>query len=357
VETTNDFAARWAVRADAGNLSPDEQRELDAWLAADPRHLGAYVRARAQWVDLDRLAAMRGPARSQESSPAGSPSEETDRDPAGGGRAGNTSKSAITTTPNLSRRQLLAAAFAGVGVFGCGLFWRTYKDPERYSSGIGEMRRIALADGSMLLLNTNSDVIVRLTKQQRDVQLVRGEAMFEVAHDKSRPFVVQANDARVRAVGTAFAVRLEDARIEVTVTEGVVEVIDLGFMSELDRVVPITSGANVRRVNADERAIIASAHPPKVERVAPGEADRKLAWREGLVSFEGETLQAAVSEINRHNRRQVVIGDAQVAAMPVVGVFRATDIEGFAAAAAAALNIRATADGDVIRLQSRSPRQ
>jgi transmembrane sensor len=329
VETISELAARWAVRTNAGQFRPDEQRELDSWLAADSRHLGAYVRARAQWVDLDRLAALRGPARD----------------------AGLASH--FEMTPSIfSRRRMLAAAVAGVGALGGGLFWTILRnDRERYLSGIGEVRRIALADGSTLLLNTNSEAIVRLTKQRRDVRLVRGEALFEVTHDESRPFIVQANDTGVRAVGTAFAVRLENAQVDVTVTEGVVEVADLGTMSGFDQGVPATSSVVVKRVAAHQRAIVAPARPPDVEPVAPAEADRRLAWREGMVSFDGELLQTAVSEINRHNRRQIVIDDPWLASMPVVGVFRATDLDGFAAAAAAALKARATTDGDIIRLQ------
>jgi transmembrane sensor len=332
VETINELAARWAVRADAGNLSPDEQRELDSWLAADSRHLGAYVRARAQWADLDRLVALHGPRR-------------------------GTTNSNPDTTPALSRRRLLATALAGVGVLGGGACWTILRDDrERYSSGIGEVRRIALADGSTLLMNTNSEVTVRLTKERRDVRLVRGEALFEVAPDKSRPFIVRANDTAVRAVGTVFAVRLENARVDVTVTEGVVEVADLRTRSGFGQGPPADTGAGVKRLAAHQRAIVAPARPPDVEPVVPAEADRRLAWREGMVSFDGEMLQTAVLEINRHNRRQIVVDDASLASMPVVGVFRATDLDGFAAAAAAALNARATRDGDIIRLQHGPPR-
>ncbi len=325
METISELAARWAVRADAGALSPDEQRELDTWLAADSRHRGAYVRARAQWVDLDRLAALQGPAGGTDG-----------RFPAAG----------------LSRRQLLAAGIAAIGFLGGGLSWLIVREgQERYTSGIGEVRRIALEDGSTLLLNTASEVTVRLTKQQRGIRLVRGEALFEVAHDKSRPFIVQANDTAVRAVGTAFAVRLDAAQVDVTVTEGVVEVVDLKTMSGLGPATTPVSRFEVKRVAAHEHAVIARSRAPEVEPIAPAKADRQLAWREGMVSFDGETLQTAVAEINRHNRRQIVVDDPALAAMPIVGVFRATDLEGFSAAAAAALKARAIPDGDVIRLQ------
>jgi len=325
METISELAARWAVRADAGALGPDEQRELETWLAADSRHRGAYVRARAQWVDLDRLAALQGPAGGTDG-----------RFPAAG----------------LSRRQLLAAGIAAIGFLGGGLSWLIVREgQERYTSGIGEVRRIALEDGSTLLLNTASEVTVRLTKQQRGIRLVRGEALFEVAHDKSRPFIVQANDTAVRAVGTAFAVRLDAAQVDVTVTEGVVEVVDLKTMSGRGPATTPVSRFEMERVAAHEHAVIARSRAPEVEPIAPAKADRQLAWREGMVSFDGETLQTAVAEINRHNRRQIVVDDPALAAMPIVGVFRATDLEGFSAAAAAALKARAIPDGDVIRLQ------
>ena len=348
METISELAARWAVRADGGAISPDEQRELETWLAADSRHRGAYVRARAQWVDLDRLAALHGPA--GEPPAASSMVEEPVPNPTAA-NAGVTVKPGATAAA-LSRRQLLAAGIAAVGVFGGGLSWMILREGrERYASGIGEVRRIALEDGSTLLLNTASKVTVRLTKKQRDIRLVRGEALFDVAHDKSRPFIVQANDTAVRAVGTAFAVRLEAAQVDVTVTEGVVEVADSKTMAGLGPATQATLRPEVKRVVAHERVVIARARAPDVKPIAPAEADRQLAWREGLVSFDGESLQAAVAEINRHNRRQIVIDDPVLAAMPIVGVFRAIDLEGFSAAAAAALKARAIPDGDVIRLQ------
>jgi transmembrane sensor len=326
VEPISEQAARWAVRADAGSLSPDEQRELDAWLNADPRHRGAYVRARARWVDLDRLAAIHGPASSE------------------------TAKA--ETAPSFSRRQMLAASVAAITVVGGGLSWIVLRGGrEHYTSGIGEVRRIALEDGSTLMLNTATEVAVQFSKRQRDIRLIRGEALFEVAHDQARPFIVYANDTAVRAVGTAFAVRLESSQVDVTVTEGVVEVTDRTTASGSAQESPVSARAQPQRVAANERVVITHARAAELETIAPAEAIRQLAWREGMVSFDGESLQTAVAEINRHNRRQIVIDDPALAAKPVVGIFRATDLDGFSAAAAEALKARAISDGDVIRLQ------
>src|SRR5579859_5234878 len=125
VETIDELAARWVVRVDAGNLRADEQRDFDAWLVADSRHLGAYVRARAQWIDLDRLAALCGRGHAQPHSPP----RELQR-----------------TTPVVSRRRLvvsrrrlLAAAVAGTGMLVGTLPWTIlHRDRQGYSSGIGE---------------------------------------------------------------------------------------------------------------------------------------------------------------------------------------------------------------------------
>jgi transmembrane sensor len=199
---------------------------------------------------------------------------------------------------------------------------------------------------------TATEVSVQLTKQERDIQLIRGEALFEVAHDKTRPFIVRANDTAVRAVGTAFAVRLEAAQVDVTVTEGIVEVAEQTMAPGSGPTSSPTSRPDVKRVAANERAVITHMHAPEVRPIAPVEADRQLAWREGMVSFDGESLQTAVAEINRHNRRQIVIDDPALADKPVVGIFRATDLDGFSAAAAEALKARVVRDGDVIRLES-----
>lgn len=326
MEPINEVAARWAVRADAGSLTPDDQRELDVWLNADPRHRGAYVRARAQWADLDRLAALRGPASSVPDN--------------------------VKASPAISRRQLLAASVATITIMGGGLSWFLLRGGrEHYTSGIGEVRRITLEDGSTMLLNTATAVTVQFSKRERDIRLIRGEALFEVAHDKARPFLVRANDIAVRAVGTAFAVRLEAAQVDVTVTEGVVEVADSATAHESGPSSPPASRPEAKRVAANERVVIASARAPEIRHISPAETERQLAWREGMVSFDGESLQTAVAEINRHNRRQIVVDDPALAAKPIVGVFRATDLDGFSAAAAAALKARAIPDGDVIRLQ------
>jgi len=315
----DEHAARWAVRLASEALSVDERQQLECWLHADPRHRGALVRARAHWAGLDRLAALHRPA--------GEP------------------PATAANRPRFSRRQWIGAAAAAATALGSGLTWLARRSrPQHYLSGLGEVRRIPLADGSTVVLNTSSELVVNIDDQQRHLALIRGEALFEVAPDNARPFVVLTEAMAVRAVGTAFDVRLEADRLDVTVTEGTVE---LRHSSASPAQPP------GQRLSANERAVVDRTHAVEVRSIAAAEAERQLAWRDGLLSFNNETLAAAAAEINRYNRRQVLVDDAGLASMPIVGRFRTTDIEDFARAAAAALNAQIVVDGGQLRLRPR----
>lgn len=317
--TIEEQAARWAVRLASEALSAEAQRQLQHWLQADARHRGALIRARAQWVALDRLAALHRAERRIPRAASG---------------------------PRLSRRHWIGVAAAAATALGTGLAgWALRARPTRYVSGLGEVRRIPLADGSIVLLNTSSELSVHIDAQQRQLALLRGEALFQVAPDRSRPFVVLTEAMAVRAVGTAFDVRLEAHGLDVTVTEGTVELRHAGAEH---------APGQAQRVRMNERAVVDRALGVQVRAIAAAEAARQLAWREGLLAFSNEPLAEAAAEINRYNRRQVLIDDARLAARPIVGRFRTTDIDDFARAAAAALNAQILVDGAHLRLRPRT---
>lgn len=314
-EHTNEIdeqAAEWAVRLGSRKLLPEEQHQLDAWVAADQRHLGALVRARAAWARTDRIAAL---------------------------VAGSQPNDSTLSSPE--RRRVLAAAMAGAVVVGTTGWLLSAREGTSYKSGLGEQRRVPLADGSIMLLNTQSEAVVHFEQARREVRLVRGEALFDVAKDRNRPFVIEANGVRVRAVGTAFAVRVEEAHVDVTVTEGIVEV---------SHSASSTNDISYR-VTANEQAVAQRTGAIVVEAVQPEVTQRRLAWRNGMVAFAGEPLRAAVLEVNRHNSKQIVIDDVALAERPLVGIFRATDAETFARTAAAALGVELQIDGDTLTLR------
>lgn len=322
VRTTNDEAAAWAVRLDGAGLSAEEQRDFEQWLEASPQHQGALLRAQAVWMSLDSPGAQ-SPTTADPVSPQAVPvGRETGR---------------VRVRSGLGRKAWIAVA-AGLATAVVGLAghqaWLLRGDV--YETSIGEVRRIALEDGSAVTLNSDSRATVRFEPGLRTVRLTRGEGLFEVAKDKARPFMVLTDQVSVRAVGTAFSVRAVADDVLVTVTEGVVDVTPRHDVAH--------------RLGVNQRAEIHSQRPMRVTSESATETHRQLAWREGLVSFSGESLADAVREVNRYSRRQVQIADPALASMPVIGIFRAGDVDAFAQTTAAALGIEARTDGQVIRL-------
>jgi transmembrane sensor len=354
-QRTDLTAAEWAVRLNERKLTAQEQTELDQWLDADTRHPGALLRARATWADLDRLAALRGhgiapPAPNEEDEEPEDNADSLSRllpaamaAPPPLTESGELERGPFTSRPQSRRRFLIAAGLASVSLGGAGLWWIEQRD-HTYVSRLGEIRRVKLSDGSRMVLNTASEATVRFDKARREIELTTGEGLFQVVKDPARPFVVRAGFVSVRAIGTVFAVRTAGQRVDVTVTEGVVELVDNS-----------TSGGGViRRIAANERATVMETSQVQVQSIPHAEAERRLAWRDGMVDFGGEPLTTAVEEINRHNRRQIVVDDPALASRPVVGMFRANDPDNFAATVAAALGVQSVDQDDAIHLRLHS---
>lgn len=299
-------AARWVVRVDRDGeaVRPD----LDAWLAGDRRRVGAYARAEAGWTRLDRGRAL-----------AGQP-------PVG------------VEYARPRRRGVLA----GLGAMAAG-FAALVVAPrllaKRYDTTLGEIRRVPMTDGSVAAINTSSELEVNMQPRLRAVKLQRGEAWFAVAKDVHRPFVVESGPVRVRAIGTAFSVRKREGGSDVLVTEGVVEV------WTKDGATP------PRRVAAGERVFANNDTGVLVPPEADDDLARRLAWRDGQIVLDGQTLTEAAAEFNRYNDRKIEIADARLADARFVGWFRTNDPEGFAEAAAATFNGKVALRGDAIVLR------
>jgi len=296
-------AFSWVARLDSDADNPDLQRELDQWLAEDPRHRGAFLRAQALWLRLDR-------ASQAESLPA---------------------------PRRLTRRRLLVGSAVAALAAGIGAVW--LMQPEQvFDSALGEIREVPLADGSTAQLNTQSQVEVVMRASARRVRLRRGEAWFKVKKDPDRPFVVESGPVRVRAIGTAFSVRRLEQGSEVQVTEGIVEAWLAG--AEAQRV----------RVAAGQSAILQENEPPRLLPASAADIDRKLAWRSHKIDLAGETLGDAVAEFNRYNRRPLVIRQRSLIGKRFYGVFRIDDPEGFARALHSSLNVPVTIDEKSIEI-------
>jgi transmembrane sensor len=172
---------------------------------------------------------------------------------------------------------------------------------------------------------------VRLTPKRREVELLRGEGLFTVAHDTSRPFDVSAADTVVRAVGTAFSVRLGDHKqVDIIVTEGRVAIDPPD--DSLDSRLPQTVALPTLSTLTEGETVTVKARHLNVRRIASEDMTRKLAWTQGRLWFDRVTLSEAVSEFNRYNLRQLVIDDPNIENIHIGGAFNATDLDSFVAA-------------------------
>jgi transmembrane sensor len=332
-KTIDKQAADWVARLDGSALAVDEQAALDAWLQSDVRCQGAFARARAALFVVDGQQAAARPWR----------------------------RPMVPVT----RRGLMAASVAGLA--GSLLLLQSRRpvaQPRRFDSEIGEVRVIPLDDGSRITLSTNSAVTVDYRPAQRLVRLLRGEAYFEVAKNKARPFVVVGPKAQARAVGTAYSVRLlDDGQMKVLVTEGLVSVERPEDKARgpfatlwtpaagIDNLVYVRAGeeASVRLMGADAGAdsgrVLVS-----IAAVSAAAAERALLWREGRLSFEGQSLADAVAEFARFSDHRIVIKDPRLAGEHVSGLFAASDPVGFSRAVSLALGAKMKQKNNTIYL-------
>lgn len=284
MEAIHRQAERWLARLRANDCSVAERRDFDAWLAAHITHAEAYAQAEQLWSGLDELAEdpeiLQWRRQARQSAPA---------------------------APKRSRRLrwLAVASFAAVVLCaGFATWWFVGgSSVSRYATAHGEQRSVVLADGSRLVLNTDTVLDVDLGRRIRRVRLRQGEAMFEVAHDANRPFVVQAGGNTISDIGTRFDVRDSGTQTVVAVLEGAVAVARGGNTAEL------TAGEQI--VAGDGAWIRGRADPTMT-----------AGWTQGRLVFRFTPLGDAVAEANRYGPDRLVIADPSLAQLKISGEFR-----------------------------------
>lgn len=312
-EKARDEAARFVARMDGDVWSAADEAELQAWLAEDTLRQGLLLQVQAHWLALTPQP---------EVVRAESEPEDADAAP----------------TAVWRRRGVMAGIAASVALAFGGLRWS--QSSAAYTTRLGEIRRLPLSDGSVMTMNSGSELTVTMAQQAREVEITQGEAWFEVAKDATRPFVVASGDVRVRAVDTAFSVRRREMGVEILVTEGVVETWAQG-----DRNLHM-------RLQAGDRATMNASAVLDYETGISSSVDRALAWRGGMIDLGGRTLYDAADEFNRYNSRQIIIADPRIAREQLDGLFRVNDPEGFAEAVKASLGVSLdTSNPALIRIE------
>ena len=352
-------AAAWIVRLHGPHRSPELEAAFRDWLAAHPENGKQFERVTEVW---DAGSSVPVP---------GAPRLARWKEP-------------------LVRRQWTLAA--GVLLVICGLVgwgvWRAWADPT-YTTGIGEQRIVRLDDGTRLSLNSGTRVRIAYDDSERRVELERGEAYFEVAHNPARPFIVTAGNHQVTALGTVFVVRYEAAQTAVTLLEGKVAVLPVPDSAPLTRNSAVTNledanGTRSARVNrhpsialppsassGDGAGVRLGAKEEGGDRgfiLSPGERvtftrggspkldeprmEAVAAWRRGEVMLDKTQLADAIAELNRYDKTRLIIDDPEIAALPISGIYQTGDSTGFARTVAKLYDLEIIEQPDRIYLRA-----
>jgi transmembrane sensor len=299
-------AAYWWQVFHDGEASAAEHREFADWVARSPERVAAYLET-AQLHKALKETSVRWPETSAEElirAARSAPAELVQLRP---------HASAVSEQRESRFAPRLAFALAASLIVAVGIAWTMFRQPEQYMTAFGEQRSVMLADGTRVTLNTASKIEVELGDKHRVVRLVQGEALFEVAHDTTRPFDVSAGNATVRAVGTQFNV---DARAQLT-TVIVVE----------GRVAFISGKAPV--LVAGDRLVVGAAGTATLSH--GNNVSAALAWTRHQLVFERRALGEVAAEFNRYNRGRITIETASLREQEVTGVFQSNDPASFVA--------------------------
>jgi transmembrane sensor len=290
-------AARWRLRLTEAGLKSSPQ--LEAWLA-EPANRAAWDQLSGIWDRLEDVAQ--------------APEMMTARQAA-------LADARAAKTARLRARIMAIAATLLIGLTAMGSYWWLVL-PDDYRTAIGERRVITLSDGSKLSLDADSEVTVRYGQHARSLHLLKGQARFDVAHDKSRPFSVVAGNQKVIATGTAFNIDMAGPKVLVTLIEGHVVVLqENGGGSS-----PTNLAVRPIELRAGQQL---AAGPALTPQVSAANIQRVNAWTIGQIMFDDEPLSSVVERVNRYGGMQIVIGSPEVGAMKISGVFNAGDTLGF----------------------------
>ena len=305
-------ASAWFIDFRAGDVNGEARLRFIEWLRRSPEHIQAYLEVSGAWSELPSsdpdgrfdIESLIARARSESDviplspvNPRGPPALHA---------------AEPRTVGRLARRPVLAAAAVVVAAVAALVFWIDRDTARSYSTGIGEQRTIQLMDGSTIELNARSRVEVRLTEHRRGVALIEGQALFHVAKDKQRPFVVRAGEAQVHAVGTEFDVYKKQSETVVTVVEGRVET-----YAGTDG-----AGAAAILLSAGEQLTVL---PHTVTKPTLADTVAATAWVQKRLIFEETPLSEVAEEFNRYNRRPLAIDDPALQTLKISGVYSSID--------------------------------
>lgn len=321
-ETIKAEAAQWIARLDRDEpLSSRERDALRSWIHRSSAHRQALYDAAELWDSLNILTEL-----------APQPVELTRNSPA--------ASQGAEVRYSKWKRFALAASVAVIFVAGTVLFRSNplLNSNGYYATAVGDQQSIELADGSVVELNTDTQIKVKFTNSIRDITLLRGEAHFVVAKIDNIPFQVNAGVGQVLAVGTAFSVYLKDDSVDVTVTEGRVSISTVSQPTAVTQPQGITTTTVVDSVmlDAGQVAIIKKPGPEQygyagktveLHELSDRDLSRRMLWKDGILAFSQAPLRDVVAEVSRYTTLEIQFSNQALAEIPVIARFPIGDTE------------------------------
>jgi len=307
-----DEAAGWIARLRASNSSSRDKSDFSRWLNQSPEHIQAFDEMSDTWATLGAAAHLE-----ELTTPLNT-------------RAANNQQKSSYWDWNFWQSGLAMACVAGLFALITLVTPGDSFEPQRYETLAGEQRSITLDDGSVVSLNTRTQLEVSYTAKQRNLALITGEAYFDVAKDKQRPFVIDVGQGTVMAVGTAFNIHRYSQTAEVAVTEGIVQ-----MREHKD---PATPNPKTERLIADQQAHFGKRG---LSNVSHADTKNILAWREQTLVFDQISLTEALKELNRYLEEPVDYSHASLKDLEVSGTFSVKAPEATLQALKASFNLAA----------------
>lgn len=323
-------AAAWLVKMDNASLSEEESAGFQEWLNTSEFHLTYFNKLTKNWDAMGALQPL-ADAYPISSFKKHSPSQ----------------RSVKSGTPNWFSRLFSVPALSGYAAVMILTLAIALKpevvETKSYATAAGEHASYTLDDGSIIMLNTDTELTVGYSKHQRLITLKRGEANFDVAKNKERPFVVEAGGGIVWAVGTVFDVRSTEGNVDVFVSRGTVKVYsDTNAENQkLSLASPVSTSLTEAIVTAGN-AIKYQKTVGKILALTEKEKHNKLAWIGGSLIFDGETLEQAVAEISRYTKKQIVFSDEDIKSIRIGGHYNTNDVEALLFTLSKSFNIKVT---------------
>ena len=332
-------AVAWLIRLDSETpLSKSEHADLQEWLARSPAHRSAINELNSFWSN-NVLTELMVPLGTRDSA------------------AGLWTLLANRYLPGFGA---VLATFFAFGLLLSIVFLSPNAAVETnglYLTAVGQQQKVELADGSIIELNTNSQIEVDYTDQYRNLRLLQGEVHFDVTEDKDKPFRVYAGSGRVQAVGTAFSVHLVNDGLSVLVTEGQVALASLGgslvnaenaVVTEVDpfvhsepRELGVLDAGHSVIIDLVGRPLLAQQEvSAEIQQIEAEEVSRRQSWREGMLVFSGEPLEQVVDEISRYTTVSIEIDDPELRELQIGGRFRVGEVANMFAALEANFGIQ-----------------